>query len=336
MDEMARVLTGVQSTGRPHLGNILGAIRPAVEMADQEANEAFLFIADLHSLTSMGDPERLHENTLAVAAGWLAFGFDIEKNYLYRQSDVPEVCELTWYLSCFASYSMLTKAHSFKDRMSRNESVNAGLFTYPILMAADILMYDAEVVPVGKDQKQHLEMTRDMAQRINQTHGEVLTVPEARIDERVMTVPGIDGQKMSKSYDNYIDIFLPEKKLKKNIGRIVTDSKEVDDPKDPEACNVFKLYELLADPHAVEEMRKRYQAGGYGYGHAKNALFELILDRFSEERKTYNELMENRDLLEQKLKMGADKASEEGQRVLDRVRRALGYKGVRKGERIGR
>ncbi len=322
---MNRVLTGVQSTGRPHLGNILGAIRPAVEMADQEDHQAFLFIADLHSLTTIGDPAVLRENTYSVAAAWLAFGFDIEKNFLYRQSDIPEVCELTWYLSCVAPYSMLTKAHSFKDKMSQNKSVNAGLFTYPVLMAADILMYDADVVPVGKDQKQHLEMTRDMADRINHQYGAVLKLPEPRIDEQLMTVPGIDGRKMSKSYDNYIDLFLPDKKLKKNINKIVTDSKGVDEKKDPEACNVFKLYELVAEPDQVEEMRNLYLKGGYGYGHAKNALYEAIVEHFGEERERYRELMEDKEELEEKLTMGAEKARVEGRKVLERVRQALGY-----------
>ncbi len=238
---MARILTGIQSTGRPHLGNILGAIIPALEKAKDPANESYLFIADMHSLTQIKNRDELQQNTFQTAAAWLAFGLDPEKTVFYRQSDVPQVTELMWYLSTFFPYQRLTLAHSFKDKASRLEDVNVGLFTYPMLMAADILLYDADVVPVGKDQKQHLEMTRDVAQKFNRQMGETLVVPEIELNEKTMYVPGIDGQKMSKSKDNVIDIFLPEKKLRKQIMKIVTDSTPLEEPKNPDTCNAFKL-----------------------------------------------------------------------------------------------
>lgn len=322
---MARILTGVQSTGVPHLGNVLGAIAPAVKLSNDPSNDAFLFIADLHSLTAVKDPDLLRENTYSVAAAWLAFGFDIEKNTFYRQSDVPEVTELTWYLSCFTPYPMLANAHSFKDKSDRLSDVNAGLFFYPDLMAADILLYDANFVPVGKDQRQHLEMTRDIAGTINHKYPETLVVPEALIDENVMTVPGTDGEKMSKSYNNTIGILLPEKQLRKQVMGIVTDSKGLDDPKDPETDNVFALYRLVASEDKVQTMRKNYQDGGYGYGHAKQELFETLLVNYEEERRMYTELMENKDLLDKKLAIGAEKARAVANATLKRVREALGY-----------
>jgi tryptophanyl-tRNA synthetase len=322
---MARILTGIQSTGVPHLGNILGAIIPAIELSNKPGNDAFLFIADLHSLTAIKDAQVRKENTCGVAAAWLAFGFDTEKNAFYRQSDVPEVCELTWYLNCFAPFPMLANAHSFKDKSGRMSEVNAGLFIYPVLMAADILLYDANFVPVGKDQKQHLEMTRDMAISFNRQYGETLVVPDVLIDERVMVVPGTDGQKMSKSYNNYIDIFLPEKDLKKVVMNIVTDSTPLEQPKNPDSCNVFALYKLLAGENQVAEMRKKYLAGNYGYGHAKTALFEVIMEKFKQERQSFNKLMSDKSLLEQKLQEGAEKARDVAQRVLKRVRSKLGF-----------
>lgn len=322
---MARILTGIQSTGTPHLGNILGAIIPAISMAREEGNESFLFIADLHSLTQIKDGNELRQNTLSTAATWLAFGIDPEKTVFYRQSDVPEVTELTWYLMCFFPFSRLSLAHSFKDKADRLEDVNAGLFTYPMLMAADILLYDADIVPVGKDQLQHLEMTRDVGRRFNTQMGETFVLPEDKVQNDTMLVPGTDGEKMSKSRNNYIDIFLPEKQLRKQIMAIQTDSKELDDVKDPDTCNVFALYKLMASDEQREEMAKNYRAGGYGYGHAKQALYELILDKFSQEREKYYHLMENPIEIEDALNIGARKARNIAREVLQRVRSKVGY-----------
>jgi len=322
---MARILTGVQSTGVPHLGNVLGAIAPAVKLSSDPANDAFLFIADLHALTSVKDAALIRENTYSVAAAWLAFGFDIEKNTFYRQSDVPEVTELAWYLSCFTPYPMLANAHSFKDKSDRLSDVNAGLFFYPDLMAADILLYDANFVPVGKDQQQHLEMTRDIAGSINHQHPETLVVPEVLVDKNVMTVPGTDGEKMSKSYGNVLGIFLPEKQLRKQVMGIITDSKGLAESKAPEKDTVFNIYRLVASEEKTEEMRQNYLNGGYGYGHAKVELFETLLNMYEEPRKVYAELMENKNLLDEKLGVGADKARKVASGTLKRVRAALGY-----------
>jgi len=322
---MARILTGIQSSGIPHLGNLLGAIIPAIELSKDPKNESLFFIADMHSLTTIRDAELLKENTYATAAAWLAFGFNTNDNIFYRQSDIPEVCELMWYLNCLTPYPMLANAHSFKDKASKLHNVNAGLFTYPVLMAADILLYDAEIVPIGKDQKQHLEMTRDMAGAFNSTYGDTLIEPESRIDERVMVIPGTDGQKMSKSYNNFINIFLADKKLRKQIMGIQTDSTSMEDPKETESCNVFKLYKLLAKAEQITEMEANYKGGNYGYGHAKQALYELITETYAEERIHFNELMDNKDLIEQELQKGAKKARAIAKTVLARVRTQVGY-----------
>ncbi|WP_133272101.1 tryptophan--tRNA ligase [Hymenobacter radiodurans] len=322
---MSRILTGIQSTGRPHLGNLLGAILPAIELSKSAQNDSLYFIADLHSLTTVRDAQVLRQNTYAVAAAWLACGFDTEKNLFYRQSDVPQVTELTWYLSCFTPYPMLANAHSFKDKSDRLADVNAGLFTYPVLMAADILLYDADIVPVGKDQIQHLEITRDIAATFNSRYGETFVLPKARVDEQLMTIPGTDGQKMSKSYGNIIDIFAPEKELLKTIKTIVTDSRGLDDPKDPENDTIFKLYSLLASPADTQIMRKKYLAGGYGYGHAKQALFDLIMQRFATEREQFNFFMQNLPELDARLAEGARKAQTYGREILNRVREKVGY-----------
>lgn len=322
---MARILTGVQSTGTPHLGNLLGAIIPAIEMANDPSNESFLFIADMHSLTQIKDGAVLRENTYSTAATWLAFGLDPEKTVFYRQSDVTEVTELMWYLLCFYPYQRLTLAHSFKDKADRLEDVNGGLFSYPILMAADILLYDAEFVPVGKDQEQHIEMTRDVASRFHAVNGETFVLPEAKINEDTKLIPGTDGEKMSKSRNNFIDIFLPEKQLRKQVMAIVSDSKELEDVKDPDTCNIFAIFKLLANPAEIEEMRRNYLAGGYGYGHAKQALFELILTKFENQRIRYNYLMENKSEIDQALAKGATKARKVAIEVLARVRKKVGY-----------
>ena len=323
---MARILTGIQSTGTPHLGNILGAIIPGIELSKKKENEAFFFIADLHSLTQIKDGELLRKNTYATAATWLAFGFDTSTNVFYRQSDVAaEVCQLNWFLNCYTPFPMLSNAHSFKDKSEKLSDVNAGLFVYPVLMAADIIGYNANFVPVGKDQQQHLEMTRDIAASFNHTHGETFVIPEGLYDERVMVVPGTDGQKMSKSYNNFIDIFLSDKALRKQIMKIETDSTPIDEPKKWETCNAFVLYALLADENQIAKMKTNYATPGYGYGHAKQALFELICEKFTTERARFNELMDNTDELDRQLAIGAEKAKAVIAEVLAKVKSKTGY-----------
>ena len=322
---MARILTGIQSTGRPHLGNLLGAIIPAIELSKNTNNESLFFIADLHSFTTIRDPQQLRENTYATAAAWLAFGFDTDYHMFYRQSDIPEVCELTWYLNCFAPFSRLQLAHSFKDKLDRIADINSGLFTYPVLMAADILLYDANIVPVGKDQIQHLEITRDIASRFNHIFPNTLVLPETKVDEKVMIVPGTDGQKMSKSYNNVIDIFHSEKKLRKQIMSIKTDSLEVESPKNPETCNVFKLYSLLATENESLSLKEKYIEGNYGYGEAKKELFQLICDKYKAEKEQFDYLMENKSILDAEFLKGAKKARRIAREVLTRVRKKIGY-----------
>ena len=322
---MARILTGIQSTGTPHLGNLLGAIIPAIELSKNKKNESLFFIADLHSFTTIRDAEQLRENTYATAAAWLAFGFDTERNIFYRQSDVTQVCELTWYLNCFSPFQRLQLAHSFKDKSDKISEVNAGLFIYPVLMAADILLYDANIVPVGKDQVQHLEITRDIASRFNHKYPNSFVLPETKVDERVMIVPGTDGQKMSKSYNNFIDIFLPDKKLRKQIMGIKTDSTSMEDKKDAEVCNIYKIYKLLSTEEQATALFEKYAAGNYGYGHAKQELFELICDTYFAEREKFNYLMENKTIIDKELEKGAVKARVIAKEVLSRVRKNIGY-----------
>jgi len=322
---MARILTGIQSTGVPHLGNILGAIAPAIKMAQDPKNESFLFIADMHSLTQIKNGDELRNNTYATAATWLAFGLDIDKTVFYRQSDVPQVTELAWYLSCFFPYQRLTLAHSFKDKADRLEDVNAGLFNYPMLMAADILLYDANVVPVGKDQLQHIEMTRDVASRFHAQLGETFIVPEGKVHEDTMYVPGTDGQKMSKSKGNLINIFQPDKQLRKQLMGIKTDSTPMEDPKDPDTDNVFALYKILANPKQIAEMRSNYIGGNYGYGHAKQALFEVILEKYNPARERFDYYMNHPEEIDGALEIGAEKARKVADEVLERVRSKVGY-----------
>ena len=322
---MARILTGIQSTGNPHLGNLLGAIIPAINLSKKKENESLFFIADLHSFTTVRDAEVLRNNTYATAAAWIAFGFDTDKNFFYRQSDITEVTELSWYLNCFASFQRLQLAHPFKDQKNRLSEINNGLFSYPVLMAADILLYDAEIVPVGKDQKQHLEITRDIASSFNHIYPNSFVLPETRIDEKVMIVPGTDGQKMSKSYDNFIDIFLPDKKLRKQIMSIETDSKSLEEAKETENCNIFNLYKLLASEDQILYLKSKYKAGNFGYGHAKQELFELICDKFKVEREKFNYLMQNKKIIDEELEKGASKARLIAQEVLQRVRKNIGY-----------
>ncbi len=322
---MARILTGVQSTGVPHLGNIMGAILPAIEMAQDPKNESFLFIADMHSLTQIKNGGELRNNTYSVAATWLAFGLDINKTVFYRQSDVPQTTELSWYLSCFFPYQRLTLAHSFKDKAGRLEDVNAGLFTYPMLMAADILLYDADYVPVGKDQLQHLEMTRDVAARFHSKLGGTFVIPEAKIQDNTKIIPGTDGEKMSKSRNNLINLFQTDKKLRKQIMGIETDSTPMEEPKDPDTDNVFALYSLIAPEEKIAEMRADYLRGNYGYGHAKQALYEVILEHFGEARDKYAYYMANLHEVDEALTLGAEKARKVADGVLQRVRAKLGY-----------
>lgn len=322
---MTRILTGTQSTGTPHLGNLLGAIIPAIEMSNKPENQAYLFIADLHSFTQIKNPVELKENTISTAAVWLSFGIDVNKTVFYRQSQIPEVTELMWYLLCLFPYSRLSLAHGFKDKADRLNDVNGGLFTYPMLMAADILLYDAAFVPVGKDQEQHLEFTRDVASRFHAQFGETFVIPEAIVNEETKIIPGTDGEKMSKSRNNFINIFLPDKQLRKQIMSIQTDSKELEDPKDPETCNVFALYRLLADNDSIEKMAQQYRAGGYGYGHAKQELFELIVEKYKNQREKYWYLMENQQEIINALEIGEQKARDYAQQVLKRVRTIIGY-----------
>ncbi len=322
---MSRILTGVQSTGTPHLGNLLGAIMPAIKMANSPENDSFIFIADMHSLTQIKDAETLRNNTYSVAATWLACGLDIEKTVFYRQSDIPQTSELTWYLSCFFPYQRLTLAHSFKDKADRLEDVNAGLFTYPMLMAADILLYDAEIVPVGKDQLQHLEITRDVASRFHTKMGETFVIPESKVEENTMYVPGTDGSKMSKSKENTINIFQTDKKLRKQIMGIQTDSTPLEEPKNPDTCNVFNIYKLLGSEAQTADLRQKYEAGGFGYGHAKQALFELVKETFAEPREKYEYYINNLEEVDKALAIGKEKATVVANDVLNRVREKLGY-----------
>ena len=320
-----RILTGVQSTGIPHLGNILGAIIPAINFSNNNDVETYLFIADFHSLTQIKDSELLKQNTLYTASAWLACGLDPSKAIFYRQSDVPQVTELSWYLSCFFPYNRLTLAHSFKDKKDRLDDVNSGLFNYPMLMAADILLYDADIVPVGKDQLQHLEITRSVANRFHNTFGETFVLPKEYLQQESQLITGTDGEKMSKSKNNVINIFSSESELKKQIQSIETDSSSLESPKDWKKCNLFNLYKLIADEDQIETMKTNYEAGGYGYGHAKKDFLELILKKYSAERNTFNHYISNPNEVEAILKMGASKAMITAEKVLNRVRKKLGY-----------
>ncbi|MGV3697659.1 tryptophan--tRNA ligase [Flavobacterium sp.] len=324
---MSKILTGIQSTGTPHLGNLLGAILPAIELSKNPANESFLFIADLHSVTQIKNGDELRRNTYSTASVWLACGLDINKVIFYRQSDVPQTAELSWYLSCFFPFQRLTLAHSFKDKADRLDDVNAGLFSYPMLMAADILLYDANFVPVGKDQLQHIEITRDVASRFNHQMGETFVIPEAKVQEETMYIPGTDGQKMSKSRGNLINIFLDDKALRKQIMTIETDSTPLEEPKDPDTCKIFGLYKLLANAEQIAAMRDKYKNVNrdFGYGHAKQELFELIITNFKTEREKYNYYMSNLPEVDALLKQGAAKAGKVAEGVLQKVRNKLGF-----------
>lgn len=317
-----RAVTGIKPTGAPHLGNLLGAIEPALRL--QADHDAFYFIADYHALTTLHDRERMRQYTYDVVATWLALGLDPERTTIFVQSDVPETCELAWYLGCMAGLGLLERGHAYKDAREKGKEVSGGLFYYPVLMAADIVLYDANVVPVGKDQKQHIEMTRDMVHAFNARFGEVLVVPDPLIQEQVATVPGLDGRKMSKSYDNGIEVFLPAKQLRKKVMSITTDSKGMDEPKDPDTCNVFNLYKLLATPEQTAALADRYRAGGQGYGHAKQELYEVLEGRLGPARERYLALLADPSQMNTILAHGATRARRIAQATMSRVRDACG------------
>lgn len=321
-----RIVTGIQSSGKLHLGNILGAIEPALNLVKTiKHDEALFFIADLHTLTSSKDKEVLIQNVKYTAASWLACGLNPDKCILFRQSRIPQVCELAWYLNCFTPYPMLANAHSFKDKSANLADVNAGLFTYPVLMAADITIYNGTVVPVGKDQLQHIEITRDIVSSFNAKYGDILALPRAFINEKLATIPGIDGRKMSKSYNNTIDIFAPEQDLYKKVMSIQTDSTPLDSPKDYESCNVFNIYKTIAMESQILEIKNKYKNGGYGYGTAKKELFELILQKFEIQRSLFNEYIHDDNYIETILKAGEAKVSKIVTTNMDKIRSILGY-----------
>jgi tryptophanyl-tRNA synthetase len=322
-----RILSGIQPTGILHIGNYFGMMRPAIALQDE--GEALYFIADYHALTSLRDPFSLRENSRRVALDFLACGLNPDKAALFRQSDVPQVTELAWILSTVTPVSRLELAHSYKDKIARGAAAAAGLFTYPVLMAADILIYDSDIVPVGKDQKQHLEITRDIATRINETFGskrvaQVLKLPEARIQPQTEVVPGIDGQKMSKSYGNTIDIFGDEREMRKRVMSIVTDSTAVEAPKNPETSTIVQLYTLVASKEEVEEMREQFRKGGRGYGDFKKQLFERLWEYFAPMRKRRDEILAQEDYIEGILAQGAERANSIARGVMKRVRQAVG------------
>ena len=319
-----RILTGVQPSGIPHLGNYFGAMKQVCAL--QEKGESFLFIADYHALTTSPDPKVLRQNVVNLALDFISCGVDLDKTVFFRQSDVPEVCELSWILGTVTPVGLLERAHSYKDKLAKGFAANTGLFTYPVLMAADILLYRSNLVPVGKDQKQHLEITRDVAIKFNNAYGDILTIPEGYIPENAAVVPGTDGQKMSKSYGNTIPIFGTEKEIKKAVMNIVTDCKGLEEKKDPDHCNVFALYKLFASPEELEEMRANYRGGNYGYGHAKQALFEKLWAYFEPMRERRAELEKNPDYIWDVLREGGRKATQEAAKTMDRVRKAVGLR----------
>lgn len=319
-----RILTGIQPSGTPHLGNYFGAMRQVCDL--QEKGESFLFIADYHALTTNPKAEDLRERIMNLTLDFLACGVDTEKTVFFRQSAVPEVCELMWILNTVTPLGFLERAHSYKDKIAKGFLPNNGLFSYPVLMAADILLYNANLVPVGKDQKQHLEITRDLAIKFNNEYGEIFTVPDGYIPEQVAIVPGLDGQKMSKSYNNTIPIFGKAKALRKIVMSIVTDCKGLEEPKDPEACNVVALYKLFASEEELNAMKEKYRAGNYGYGHAKQELFEKMWEFFAPMRARRAELEANMDFVEELLRKNGERARAAANVTLDKVRKAVGLK----------
>jgi tryptophanyl-tRNA synthetase len=323
---LPRALTGIQPSGIPHVGNLKGMIEPALAL--QETHAPFYFIASFHALTTVRDANRLRQHQFEAAATFLAFGLDPERTALFLQQDVPEVTELAWILSCITNQGLLERAHAYKAARDAGKDINVGTFCYPVLMAADILIYDSNLVPVGKDQKQHVEMARDMAQRFNERYGEVFVLPEPMIREEVATVPGLDGRKMSKSYDNTLPLFLPPKALRKRVMKVVTDSASVADSKDPDLCNVFGLYKLFAEKEAQADLAARYRAGGMGYGDAKQVLFEALESRLAEPRARYEALVAQPEQVEAVLSQGAERARGVARATMDRVRGACGLQGT--------
>ncbi|MFL6519599.1 MAG: tryptophan--tRNA ligase [Chthoniobacterales bacterium] len=324
-----RVLSGIQPTGILHIGNYFGMMRPAIALQEAAANETFYFIADYHALTTIDNPETLRTNSRRIALDFLACGLDVERGVLFRQSDVPQVAELTWILSTVTPKALLERGHSYKDKVARGLPASAGLFNYPVLMAADILIYDSDLVPVGKDQKQHLEMTRDIAVKFNETFGserggQIFKLPEPQIQAATETVPGTDGQKMSKSYGNTIDIFGEEKETRKRVMGIVTDSQPVEAPKDPATSTIFQLYSLVASPNELSEMRERFTKGGTGYGDFKKQLFAKLWEYFEPMRKRREEILKDPGYIDQVLDRGATRANVEADKVMNRVRAAVG------------
>jgi tryptophanyl-tRNA synthetase len=319
-----RILSGIQASGVLHIGNYFGMMRPAIAL--QAEGEAFYFIADYHALTSVRDPKALCENTRRVALDFLACGLDPERAALFRQSDVPQVTELAWILSTIAPMGLLERAHSYKDKLARGLSATVGLINYPVLMAADILIYDSDVVPVGKDQKQHIEITRDLAAKMNETFGRVFKLPEARIEAETEVVPGLDGQKMSKSYGNNIDIFSDEKQTRKRVMSIVTDSTPVESPKDPSGSTILQLYSLIASKDEISDMRERFLKGGIGYSEFKRELFEKLWEYFAPMRKRREEILANKSYIDSVLARGAERANEIADQIMTRVRAAIGLR----------
>jgi tryptophanyl-tRNA synthetase len=319
-----RILSGIQPSGALHIGNYFGMMRPAVAL--QAEGEALYFVADYHALTSLRNPELLRANSRRVALDFLACGLDPERATLFRHSDVPQVTELAWILSTAAPMGLLERAHSYKDKLARGMSANVGLFSYPILMAADILIYDSDVVPVGKDQKQHIEITRDLAGKMNETYGDVFKLPEPRIQPETETVPGIDGQKMSKSYGNNVDIFGDEKEMRKRVMSIVTDSVPVEAPKDPKTSTIFKLYSLVASRNETADMREAFVKGGTGYGEFKKQLFEKLWEYFAPMRQRREEILKDKSYVDDVLARGARHANEIADQVMHRVRKAVGLR----------
>ena len=322
MGSKPRSLSGIKPTGTPHLGNYLGMIKPAIQL--QETHQTFYFIADYHALTSVRDSEQLRENTYDLTAIFAALGMDFENHAFFRQSDIPEVTELTWILSCITSKGLMERAHAYKDAMSKDQEVSMGLFCYPVLMACDILIYDSNFVPVGQDQRQHLEITRDLAIRFNHLYGEAFVIPEAIIEKEVATIPGLDGRKMSKSYGNVIPLLAPEKQFRKAVMKITTDSKSVDEPKDPETCSVFALYKCFAGKKEQEALAERYRSGGMGYGEAKHVCFEALNAELKGPREIYQQIRNDKTKLNGILESGRDKARVIARQVTDRVRGKVG------------
>jgi tryptophanyl-tRNA synthetase len=322
---MIKILTGIQSTGIPHLGNILGAINPIIELSKNNNFKTFAFIADLHSLTTIKNATDRRNYVNSVAASFITLGYDMKNNYLYRQSKIPQITELNWYLNCFTPYSLLNKSHSFKDKSDNLKDINAGLFTYPVLMTSDILLFDANIVPVGKDQKQHLEITRDIAQKFNKNYYKIFTLPEPLINENVMIIPGTDGRKMSKSYDNFINIFASEKDLQKQINKIITPVKTLEEPKDYKNCIIFKIYSLLANDVQINTIKQNYINGNYGFSHAKRELLELILEKYKEQRYIFNNLINDTNSIEETLLINEEKVKQIAQVKINEVKEVLGF-----------